>query len=122
MSSIATDGEYRLFLALMLCRNRQKYIVSAPVIKLFLDIFFISLQERVMCCVNVSKALSNDFGTCRIDLKQQYHRPLLKHTVLLSGGRIDHGHHDGQAVRALNDAVAMAKACGKAMEMTNRGK
>ena len=75
-----------------------------------------------MCCVNVSKALSNDFGTCRIDLKQQYHRPLLKHTVLLSGGRIDHGHHDGQAVRALNDAVAMAKACGKAMEMTNRGK
>lgn len=73
-------------------------------------------------CVNVSKALSNDFCTCRIGLKQQYHRPLLKYTVLLSGGRIDHGHHDGQAVRALNDAVAMAKACGKAMEMTNRGK
>lgn len=37
------------------------------------------------------------------------------------GGRIDHGHHSGKAVRALNDAVAMAKACGKAMEMTNRG-
>ena len=48
--------------------------------------------------------------------------PVIKTYCLLSGGRIDHGHHDGQAVRALNDAVAMAKACGKAMEMTNRGK
>ena len=81
MSSVATDGKDGLFLALMLCRNRQKYIVSPPMIKLFLDILIISLQERVMCCVNVSKARSNDFGTCRIGLKQQYHRPLLKLAV-----------------------------------------
>ena len=73
MSSVATDGEDRLFLALMLCRNRQKYIVSAPVIKLFLDIFFISLQERVMCCVNVSKALSNYFHDVLEQLKTNFH-------------------------------------------------
>ncbi|XP_022781404.1 alkaline phosphatase-like isoform X2 [Stylophora pistillata] len=40
--------------------------------------------------------------------------------LLVEGGRIDHGHHGTKAVRALNDAVAMAKACGKASEMTNR--
>ncbi|XP_020627403.1 alkaline phosphatase-like isoform X1 [Orbicella faveolata] len=40
--------------------------------------------------------------------------------LLVEGGRIDHGHHGGKAVRALNDAVAMAKACGKAIEMTDR--
>lgn len=54
-------------------------------------------------------------------LKTTISSPVIKAHCLLSGGRIDHGHHDGQAVRALNDAVAMAKACGKAMEMTNRG-
>ena len=37
------------------------------------------------------------------------------------GGRIDHGHHAGQAVRALRDALAMADACETAMNMTNRG-
>ena len=42
--------------------------------------------------------------------------------VRSAGARIDHGHHGGKAVRALTDAVAMAKACGKAAEMTNRGK
>lgn len=41
---------------------------------------------------------------------------------LFLGGRIDHGHHGGKAVRALNDAIAMAKACGKAADMTDRGK
>ena len=46
----------------------------------------------------------------------------LIHLFSIAGGRIDHGHHAGQAVRALNDAVAMAKACGKANEMTSRGK
>ncbi|KAJ7363614.1 hypothetical protein OS493_009776 [Desmophyllum pertusum] len=40
--------------------------------------------------------------------------------LLVEGGRIDHGHHGGKAVRALNDAVAMAKACGKAATMTDR--
>lgn len=40
--------------------------------------------------------------------------------LLVEGGRIDHGHHAGKAVRALTDAVAMAKACGKAVEMTDR--
>lgn len=40
--------------------------------------------------------------------------------LLVEGGRIDHGHHGTKAVRALNDAVAMAKACEKATEMTNR--
>ncbi|XP_078373755.1 alkaline phosphatase-like isoform X2 [Oculina patagonica] len=40
--------------------------------------------------------------------------------LLVEGGRIDHGHHGGKAVRALNDAVAMAKACGKAADMTDR--
>ena len=83
---------------------------------------YVCLYRSVLCVVFVSKTLSNDFGTCRIGLKQQYHCPLLKNSVLLSGGCIDHGHHAGQAVRALNDAIAMAKACGRAMEMTNRGK
>ena len=38
------------------------------------------------------------------------------------GGRIDHGHHDGKAVKALNDAVAMNKAVAKALEIVNKGK
>ena len=40
----------------------------------------------------------------------------------LPGGRIDHGHHDGKAVKALNEAVAMNKAVTKALEMVNKGK
>ncbi|XP_067051461.1 alkaline phosphatase-like isoform X3 [Acropora muricata] len=40
--------------------------------------------------------------------------------LLVEGGRIDHGHHAGQAVRALRDTVAMADACETAMNMTNR--
>ena len=36
--------------------------------------------------------------------------------------RIDHGHHDGKAVKALNDAVAMNKAVAKALEIVNKGK
>ena len=27
--------------------------------------------------------------------------------LLVEGGRIDHGHHEGQAVRALSETVAM---------------
>ena len=42
--------------------------------------------------------------------------------VLFSAGRIDHGHHDGNAVKALNDGVAMNKAVAKALEMVNKGK
>ena len=38
-----------------------------------------------------------------------------------SGGRIDHGHHDGQAVRALHEAVAMNKAVSKALGMIDKG-
>ena len=42
--------------------------------------------------------------------------------VLFSAGRIDHGHHDGKAVKALNDAVAMNKAVAKALEIVKKGK
>ena len=42
--------------------------------------------------------------------------------VLFSAGRIDHGHHDGKAVKALNDAVAMNKAVSKALEIVKKGK
>ena len=40
----------------------------------------------------------------------------------LPGGRIDHGHHAGKAVKALNEAVAMNKAVTKALQMVNKGK
>ncbi|XP_015749104.1 PREDICTED: alkaline phosphatase-like [Acropora digitifera] len=40
--------------------------------------------------------------------------------LMVEGGRIDHGHHAGQAVRALRDALAMADGCETAMNMTNR--
>ncbi|CAH3032323.1 unnamed protein product, partial [Porites lobata] len=40
--------------------------------------------------------------------------------LLVEGGRIDHGHHDGKAVKALNDAVAMNKAVAKALEIVNK--
>ena len=36
--------------------------------------------------------------------------------------RVDHGHHAGKAVRAINDAVAMAKAVEKAVSMISRGR
>ena len=37
-------------------------------------------------------------------------------------GRIDHGHHDGMAVKALNDGVAMNKAVAKALQIVKKGK
>ena len=40
----------------------------------------------------------------------------------LPGGRIDHGHHDSKAVKALNEAVSMNKAVTKALQMVNKGK
>ena len=39
----------------------------------------------------------------------------------LSAGRIDHGHHDGSAIRALTDAVALNKAVAKAIDTVNKG-
>ena len=36
--------------------------------------------------------------------------------------RVDHGHHAGKAVRAINDAVAMAKAVAKAVRMISKGR
>ena len=41
--------------------------------------------------------------------------------LYLTGGRIDLGHHDGQAVRAVNDAVALHKAVAKAKEIIDKG-
>ncbi|KAL9969141.1 hypothetical protein ACROYT_G021316 [Oculina patagonica] len=40
--------------------------------------------------------------------------------LLVEGGRIDHGHHKGQAVRAVTDAVALAKAVNRAVSMVNK--
>ena len=38
-----------------------------------------------------------------------------------SGGRIDHGHHDGIAHKALTDTIAMAKAVTKALSLVDQG-
>ncbi|KAL9969148.1 hypothetical protein ACROYT_G021324 [Oculina patagonica] len=40
--------------------------------------------------------------------------------LLVEGGRIDHGHHQNQAFRALHDTLAMDKAVSKALHLTNR--
>ncbi|KAJ7394427.1 hypothetical protein OS493_000236 [Desmophyllum pertusum] len=40
--------------------------------------------------------------------------------LFVEGGRIDHGHHDGYAVRAINDAVAMNKAVARAAEIIDK--
>ena len=39
-----------------------------------------------------------------------------------SAARVDHGHHAGKAARAINDAVAMAKAVEKAVSMISKGR
>ena len=36
-----------------------------------------------------------------------------------TGGRIDHGHHEGRAFPALNDTVAFSEAVQKAMDITS---
>jgi alkaline phosphatase len=41
--------------------------------------------------------------------------------LMVEGGRIDHGHHAGNAYRSLTDAVAMAEAVQVAMELTSEG-
>ena len=38
---------------------------------------------------------------------------------MVEGGRIDHGHHAGNAYRALTDTVAFADAVSEAMRLTN---
>jgi len=38
--------------------------------------------------------------------------------LMVEGGRIDHGHHDGNAYHSLTDAVAMADAVQVAMDLT----
>ncbi len=40
--------------------------------------------------------------------------------LTVESGRIDHGHHAGNAYNALNDTIAFAKAVETAMQMTNR--
>ena len=42
--------------------------------------------------------------------------------IMFSAARIDHGHHAGKAARALNEAVALAKAVEKAVGMVDKGK
>jgi alkaline phosphatase len=39
--------------------------------------------------------------------------------LMVEGGRIDHGHHDSNAYRALTDGIAFANAVGAAVEMTD---
>ena len=41
--------------------------------------------------------------------------------LMVEGGRIDHGHHAGNAHRALTDAIAMSEAVKVARELTNDG-
>ncbi|XP_019953907.1 intestinal-type alkaline phosphatase [Paralichthys olivaceus] len=39
--------------------------------------------------------------------------------LFVEGGRIDHGHHDGRAIRALHEAVELDRAIGRAAELTS---
>ena len=39
--------------------------------------------------------------------------------LMVEGGRVDHGHHAGNAQRALNDAVALSEAVAKAVSMVD---
>ena len=48
-------------------------------------------------------------------------RAYLTSFSLFSAGRIDHGHHDGMAIRALTDTVALNKAVAKAIDIVNKG-
>ena len=43
------------------------------------------------------------------------------HLFLTAGARVDHGHHAGKAVLAINEAVALAKSVDKAVDMVNKG-
>ncbi|XP_034439346.1 intestinal-type alkaline phosphatase [Hippoglossus hippoglossus] len=39
--------------------------------------------------------------------------------LFVEGGRIDHGHHGGRAIRALHEAVELDRAVGRAAELTS---
>lgn len=39
---------------------------------------------------------------------------------MLKGGRIDHGHHFAQAIKALDETVELSNAIKRAIELTNR--
>jgi alkaline phosphatase len=41
------------------------------------------------------------------------------YVLMVEGGRIDHGHHAGNAIRALEDTMAFDLAIATALEMTN---
>ena len=45
----------------------------------------------------------------------------IKKRFLVSGGRIDHGHHANWAKKALRETVAMNQAVAKAIEVANKG-
>ena len=51
-------------------------------------------------------------------LSRQAARTGTGYFLMVEGGRIDHGHHAGNAYRSLTDAVAMAEAVQVAMDMT----
>lgn len=51
-----------------------------------------------------------------ISLLQRHHRG---YTLLVEAGRIDHGHHDGNAYRALTETIALAEAVATAAAMTS---
>lgn len=44
----------------------------------------------------------------------------LRYILEISGGRIDHGHHSAQAIKALDETVQFSNAIKHAVEMTNR--
>ena len=75
---------------------------------------------RKIWAINTDKNLNKLFldfrGNYNVYCAQKTFTPLF-----FSGGRIDHGHHAGQAVRAITDAVALAKAVSRAVEMVDKG-
>lgn len=54
-------------------------------------------------------------------LQRKRRCPSIYCAQIFSGARIDHGHHKGQAVRAITDVVAMAKAVRRAVDMVDKG-
>ena len=62
-------------------------------------------------------AVQSDVSLCWSTLKEQND---CWYFLFFAGGRIDHGHHAGWAVTALNDAVAMNKAVAKTLQIVNK--
>lgn len=44
---------------------------------------------------------------------------IVRLSLCVTGGRIDHGHHDGKAKQALHEAVEMDRAIGRAGLVTS---